>query len=414
MTPIPMTLNDFKVGFFIAYRTITQGSKSVSILLIAVLSLVFFNLLFIKGFLVGFSTGILNSMINTATSNIVILPELEPLQKEYIINQLELRKQIETIPGVIATTRHYLIGGAASYDKNKNGLLRYVSAPIIGFSQIEEKKVTTFKDYIVAGSFPDDLHDDEVVIGTGLAGGYAPLQNADLGGARVGDKIQIVYSNGLSKIYTVKGIYDITIGITGSYILISDKEAERVLSTYNQASEILVKVDLKRHSVDDYVEKIRLLDSGVRIEPYTKRLAAVGVLVDSFNVISVIIGMISIIVAAATIFIMIYINALSKKRQIGIIKAIGIKAKSIELSYVLQAVFFSFIAAIIGILAFYFGAIPYLKARPISMPYGNATLVITYKQVIINAVYMIASAVLAGFLSARLISKKGIIDTIWG
>ena len=223
-----------------------------------------------------------------------------------------------------------------------------------------------------------------------------------------------MYSNGLSKIYTVKGVFNVTIGFVGSDAFISDREAERVLSTYNQASEILIKTDLTRHSLAEYVAKVRTIAPELRIEPYTKRLAAVGVLITSFNLISFIIGIISIIVAAATIFIMIYINALSKKKQIGIIKAIGIKTLSIEISYILQALFFSSLAVVVGILFFYFVVKPYLIANPIHMPYGDALLVITFKQVIINGIYMIIAAVIAGFASSRIISKKQIVETIWG
>ena len=414
MTLIHMTLNDIKVAFFIAFKTVVKGSKSVTALLIIVLSLVFFNLLFIKGFLTGFSTGILNSMIENGTGHIVLLPQEAPLQKNFIINQRELRNQIETIPGIIATTRHYVLSGAVAYDKDKNGQLRYVSAPIIGINQLEEKKLIRINEHMVSGEFPDELKDDEVIIGSNLAGGYEAIQNTDLGGVTAGKKVQIVYSNGLSKIYTVKGVFNVTIGFVGSDAFISDKEAERVLSTYNQASEILIKTDLTRHSLAEYVAKVRTIAPELRIEPYTKRLAAVGVLITSFNLISFIIGIISIIVAAATIFIMIYINALSKKKQIGIIKAIGIKTLSIEISYILQALFFSSLAVVVGILFFYFVVKPYLIANPIHMPYGDALLVITFKQVIINGIYMIIAAVIAGFASSRIISKKQIVETIWG
>jgi len=409
-----MTHNDAKVAFFIAHKTIRRGSKSVVLLLIGVLSLVFFNLLFIRGFLAGFSNGVLISMIDTSTGHIVILPQEEPVKRGFIINQQELRNEIETIPGIVGTTRRYILGGAITFDKNKNGQSQFVSAPILGANQIEDKKLMTIKNNMAAGEFPDVLRDDDIVLGSNLAGGYEAVQSADLGGATVGDKVQIFYSNGYNKIYTVRGVFHVVIGFAGNNAYISDKEAERVLSTYNQASEIIVRVDLDRHPVGYYVQKIKTIAPNLRIEPYTSRLAAIGVLIDSFNVIAVIIGLISILVAGATIFIMIYINALSKKKQIGIIKAVGIKAEIVELSYVFQALFFSVLAVIFGTLIFYGLAKPYLTANPIQMPYGPALLVISIEQVITSAVSMIVIAGIAGFASSRLISKKQIVETIWG
>lgn len=410
-----MSINDYKVAFFIAYKTVVKGSKSVSALLIIVLSLVFFNLLFIQGFLAGFSTGVLQSMIDTSSAHIILLPEEKPLHKKYIVNQEKLRKQVETIPGVLATTRHYLLSGSVAFDKDKTGQLAYVAAPIVGFNQREERQVMKIRDKVISGDFPDELRDDEIMIGTSLAGGYDDtVQNSDLGGARAGDKVHVVYANGIEKTYTVRGVFQVTIGFVGSNAFISDKEAERILSAYDQASEILIRTDLARAPVTDYVAKIRAIAPTLKIDTYTKRLSAVGTLIEAFDVIAFIIGIITILVAAATIFIMIYINALSRKKQIGILKAIGIRDINIEFSYVFQALFFSLCAVVIGSAVFYGIARPYLLVNPIKMPYGDALLVITNKEVMLNGVYMIIAAIIAGFVSSRLISKKQIVETIWG
>lgn len=410
-----MKSNDFRVAFFIAYKAITEGNKSVSILLVAVLSLVFFNLIFIKAFLSGFSTGILNTMIDNTTSHIVISPQEKPLKKSFIVNQGVVRKQIETIPGVIATTRHYLLGGSIAFDKDKTGQLNYIAAPIIAFNQAEDKKVMRIKQAIVSGDFPDTLADDEIILGANLAGGYPDaIQSTDLGGARAGDKVQVIYSNGATKTYTVRGVFKITIGFVSNNAFISDKEAERIFSLYDQASEILVRTDLTTHGIDDYVTKIRELVPSLKVEGYSKKLAAVGVLVDAFNGIAFIIGIISIIVAAATIFIMIYINALSRKKQLGILKAVGIKEGIIETSYMFQSLFFVVLATIVGSILFYGVASPYLVTHPIEMPYGNAILVITTQDVFASAGMLALSALLAGRFSSGLIARKKIVETVWG
>jgi ABC-type lipoprotein release transport system permease subunit len=405
---------DLKIALFVARKTISKGSLSTSALLVFILGLAFFNLLFISGFLSGFSDGILKSMINSSTSHIIITPEEEPVRKSYIVNQEMIRKQIETIPGVIATTRHYILSGAVGYDKGNNGVVQFVSAPIIGINEVEEKKVMSISQNMVSGTFPDELRDDEVILGSNLSGGYEVILPIDLGGVKAGDKVHIRYANGIDKIYTVRGIFNVTLGYASNDAFISDKEAESVLASYNQASEIMVRVDLVSHTIKEYVEKIKVIAPTLKIDSYVNRLAAVGVLVKAFDSIALIVSIISIVVSAATVFVMVYINALSKQKQIGILKAIGIKERIIEMSYVIQSLFYSIIGIIFGSLFLFFVVIPYLRIHPIVMPFGKAYLVLTVKDFIVSVIFMLSSSLVAGYMPARMISKRDILKVIWG
>ncbi len=353
-------------------------------------------------------------MIDTFTSHITVLPEEKPVQKTFIVNQRAFRKEVETIPGVIATTRHYFLSSTIAFDKHKNGNFKFMAVPVIGFNQEEEKKVLTIRDHMVSGTFPDVLRDDEIVLGSYVAGGYDSVQSTDLGGVVAGDKVRVVYANGVDKLYTVVGVFHVTIGFVGGDAFISEKEAERVLSTYDQASEVLVKVDLARHPLSYYTGAIHAIDPSFTIKTYRERFSSIGVLMDAFDLIAFIIVCISILVAGATIFIIVYINALSKKKQIGIIKAIGITSLDIELSYVFQALFLSVVSILSGTIIFYGGAAPYLKVHPIELPFGDAILVITSWQVLESMVALVIAACVAGYISSRIISKKPIIETVWG
>jgi len=409
-----MNLIDIKTAFFIAYKTITKGHKSTVALIIFILSLSFFNLMFVSGFLSGFSSGIMQSMVDTSTAHIIVMPQEEPTRKYFIFNQSSVRAEIETIPGIIGTTRHYQIGGSFAYDKENNGKFKYVSAPIVGVTQVEEKKVLTVYKDIVSGEFPDDLKNDEIILGANLSGGFGIQQTSDLGGAIVGDKVQVTYSNGIIRTYTIKGIFKITMGSISNTAFISAKEAESVLSTYNNASEILVKVDLSRNTLDEYTEQIGAMVSNLKIEKYTNRLATVGILVAAFDVIAVIVTIISIIVAAITIFVMIYVNAVSKRRQIGILKAIGIKENIIELSYTIQSLFYSILGVLGGLMIIFWIVTPFLIAKPIPMPFGNASLDYTSLVIFINIASLIIAGILAGLVPAKVVAREDILKSIWG
>ena len=405
---------DIKTAFFIAYKTIIKGHKSTVALIIFILSLSFFNLMFVSGFLSGFSDGIMQSMINTSTAHIIIMPQEEPTRKDFIQNKNQVRAEIETIPGVIATASHYQLGGSFAYDKDDNGKFKYASAPIIGVTQSEEKKVLAVRDNIVSGEFPDDLKEDEIILGANLSGGFGTKQTTDLGGAEVGDKVQAFYSNGTERTYTIRGIFKITMGGVGGTAFISSREAEAILATYNNASEIMVKVDLSKNTLSEYVSRIKNMFPNLKIEDYTARLSTVGILVAAFDIIALIVSVISIIVAAITIFVMIYVNAVSKRRQIGILKAIGIKESIIELSYIIQSLFYSTLGVMGGMMIIFWAVVPFLAVRPIPMPFGNASLVYTSMGIAINIASLIASGIFAGLIPAKIVAREDILKSIWG
>ncbi len=206
----------------------------------------------------------------------------------------------------------------------------------------------------------------------------------------------------------------ITLGFSSNNAYISEREAERILSVSNEANEIMVRVDLSKHAIEEYADKIHTINPIVKIDTYKKRLASVGDLVDAFDVIAFIVVIISVIVSAATVFVMVYINALSKQKQIGILKAIGIKERIIEWSYVIQSIFYSCIGIAFGTLFLYAVTIPYLKAYPIAMPFGDAYLVLSVKDYVLSFFFMLFSSIAAGYIPARVVSKREILKVIWG
>ncbi len=409
-----MNATDIKTAFFIAYKTIIKGHKSTVALIVFILSLSFFNLMFVSGFLSGFSDGIMRSMVDTSTAHIIVMPQEEPTRKDFIPEQKSVRAQIQTIPGIVATSSHYQLGGSISYDRENNGKIKSVSAPIIGVTQSEEKDVLMVQENMVSGEFPDNLIKDEIILGANLAGGFGTKQTTDLGGAKVGDKVQINYANGITRTYTVKGIFKVTIGGIGGTAFVSAKEAEAVLSTYDNASEIMVRVDLAKNTLDEYIQRIETIFPELKVEKYTVRLSTVGILVSAFDIIALIVSAISILVAAITIFVMIYVNAVSKRRQIGILKAIGIKESIIELSYIIQSLFYAIWGVIFGLGIIFWLVIPFLALRPILMPFGNASLVYTSVGIFINISSLIISGILAGFIPAKIVAREDILKSIWG
>jgi putative ABC transport system permease protein len=138
-------MNTLKTAFFIAFKSIVKGHKSTLVLLIFILSLSFLNMMFISGILTGLQATFTDIIVDVWSSHITVGPQEEPQRRQYIEDQDRVRAQIETIPGIIATSRHYQLAGSISYDKEKNGVYTNVSGAIIAIDPEQEKKSSWHK-----------------------------------------------------------------------------------------------------------------------------------------------------------------------------------------------------------------------------------------------------------------------------
>ncbi|MCL5675683.1 MAG: FtsX-like permease family protein [Patescibacteria group bacterium] len=405
-------MKDIKTAIFIAYKSLVKGSKSTLLLLVFILALSYLNMMFISGILAGLQNVFETTMINVLTSHITVGPEQEPEPKQYILNADQVRRQIESIPGVLATARHYSLAGSISFDKDKNGITKSVSGTIIGIDPIQEEKVLTIYRLLKNGQYLSPTDTDQIIISSALAGGYGVPAPSDLGGVRAKDKVKITYPNGVIRTYTVKGIYDDTIGIFETFI--TTREAESVLNTYNSASQILVKTDLSLNTLNGYEHKIKLLEPKLKVQNFLDILGTVAAFLNALNLISFIVGFISVLVAAITIFVLVYINAISKARQIGILRAIGIKQRIVVLSYVLQSLFYAFCGVLAGAFLVFAVLTPLLNRYPINIDFGYLSLVHRKMVVVLGTISLVAAGLLAGFVPARIVAKKDILKAIWG
>lgn len=408
-----MDFPGLKTSLFIAYKSVVKGNKSTLSLTLFILSLTFLNMMFVSGVLSGLSNSMVQTFIGISTAHITVSPQEEPRVKKFIPDQNKLRAEIETIPGVLATSRHYLLAGSLSYDKDKNGQYRSVSASVFGIDPEQEKRVLTVNERIVAGRYLLDADRDGIVLSSALAGGYGAFAPSDLGGVRVGDDVRVTYENGISRTYKVRGIYEDTLGIFETFI--TAKEAESILSAYNSASHILVSVDLSRSTLDRYESKVKAVVPNLKVQNYEILLGSMGSFIDALDLISLIVSTISLIVAAITIFVLIYVNAINRQRQIGILKAIGIKQDIIVNAYVIQSLFYSFCGVVVGSAAVFVALKPLLLAYPIPVISTiSVSLVYTPFNIVSGISSFLGAGLLAGLVPSLLVARKDILKAIWG
>jgi len=134
----------------------------------------------------------------------------------------------------------------------------------------------------------------------------------------------------------------------------------------------------------------------------------------SFDMIALLIAVIGLFVASVTIFIIIYVNTISKRRQIGILRAIGIKENIIIQSYIFQAMFYAISGTIIGLFIMFFILKPWFIEHPLKFPVGYVSLLIVPEKVSINTISLIAAALAAGLIPSWMAVRETILEAIWG
>ena len=109
---------------------------------------------------------------------------------------------------------------------------------------------------------------------------------------------------------------------------------------------------------------------------------------------------------------MIYINALTRRKYIGILKGIGISEGAIEFAYMMQSVFYAVIGIGIGLLFLYGFLVPFFAQNPIDFPFSDGILVADIGPTLFRALILLVVTMIAGLLPARIIVRQNTLDSI--
>jgi putative ABC transport system permease protein len=114
------------------------------------------------------------------------------------------------------------------------------------------------------------------------------------------------------------------------------------------------------------------------------------------------------------IFVVIYVNIVNKKRQIGVQKAIGIEQNVIVASFVLQAMLYAGTGIILGYALMRFGIVPYTVYYPIEVPLGNISLRLDDAEAINRAILLFFASIVGSVIPAYKLAQRDLLDLIWG
>lgn len=384
------------------------------------MTLTFLNLVVVNGILVGLIEGAGIAYRGQYSGDVLIGTKLE---KPFIQDSVGTINFIRSLPGVEAVSGRYLIGGKveANY-KTKirpSDATNSVGTSIVGLNLTDEEAVTGISEHLVAGEFLDSDDYGEVVLGGYLLEKYFPVSSPSfptLKNVDVGDKVRVVIGDKVREV-KIKGILLTKVDEVSRRVFFNDKELRNIIgrSDYN-VHEISVKLapDVSPEKIKDQIVSNGYARDG-NVQTWEE---SQGKFFDdikkTFSMLGNAIGSIGLAVASITIFIVIFINAITRRKFIGILKGIGISGKAIEISYIIQSVFYALIGSVVGLISLYFGLIPFIDAHPINFPFSDGILLAPLPNTLIRVTILIITTIIAGYIPARIVIKKNTLDSILG
>lgn len=394
-----------RVALYMASRSLRRGSRTSLLLNVAIIALVFTNMILLPSIISG-SVELFNQQsIDFQTSDI----QVRPLEGDQNIGRTAaLLETINRVPGVRRGSARYSIG-ATLLARNRS-----VSVPVTAIDPRNEVEVTKIQEHMKEGEFLSGGERGEVLIGQFVAGNEDTRKDlfASLGGVTVGERIEIAFANGATREYVVKGIYETKSYITDYSALISWDDLESVLGEkVDESTEVLVKAD---RGADVDKVKTALLEAGVQEEVKTWREAITTTVEESIKTFDVIISIstfVSLVIAVVVIFIVITIKAMNQRRQIAILKAIGIHPSTIVRSYLLQVFAICGLGTLLGlVMVGLLGA--WFTANPLVFPDGVVVPKFEAAALVENTVWLFAASMAAGFVPAWRITRENIISAM--
>jgi len=414
--------NTLKVGWFLAKRQIKGSNKATTLLIIFIMMLTFLNLVVVSGILVGLIEGgnIANREQYTGDVIIKTLPGEKDIGKTY-----EITNTLEKMHGVKYFSVRYFEGGQieANYKTRRDfdTLQDLVSTQITGINIKNEEELSNISDYIVEGEFLKEGESGYIIMGSSLLRRYSADFGdyfASLEGVYPGEEVKVTVGDN-TRTFIVKGILDSKVGEVSLRAFITEEDFWRLSDRPGlNGNEISISI-IPGATLTSTELKSNLIKAG--FENQGKIQTALEAIPDFLNQIKIafsllgnVIGLIGIAVASITIFIVIFINAVTRRKYIGIMKGIGISERAIEISYIFQSIFYATLGGLLGLLLVYGGLVPLFLAHPLDFPFSDGILVAPVPDTTFKFFLLLLVTLIAGYIPARRIVKKNTLDSILG
>lgn len=410
-----------RVALFIARKNIQRGSLAVKAVTVVILLLTFLNLVVVGGLLNGIIADISVKIKNSLFSDVVIQPLKE---NQYVKSPMEVIDQLENNPDVGGYSERLLTAAIleSGYKEVSGGKIpSRVGASIAGVSVDHENETTNISEKVIAGRFLTEADWNVIVLGSSLVEGYAKQGasggDTTLGHVLVGEKVRVRFSNGVMREFTVVGIAHTKSSVVDQRVYMQYKELRQILNLPgNNYSEIAVTANAP--ATGEYLaEYLKASKENQENEVKTLNEAIPSGVADvktAFTLIGNMVAIIAVLVGIVTVFVIIFVNASSRRRYLGILKAQGISPSALILSYVLQTLFYTIIGVVLGAAILFLFLEGYFQKYPLSLPMADGTLLLDPSYLSIRVAVLFISTLVSAFIPAWFIIRQNTLNAILG
>ena len=411
---------DIIVGKFLAVRELKRNNPWSTALIIFVMSLTFFNMVLMGGILIGLADGMMSSFKTYYSSDILIKPTSQNVS---IPQSSMLDSLIKSLPSYQALSKRYTVASIlVNEDKVKikdTEIGQRVSGTLVGINPIEEDVVTGLSTQVITGEFLNDYDTEAIVIGKGLLAEYSKGSSTEsrLEGVVVGSRLKLIIGNYNTEV-SVKGIIDTGNSTVDNRIFILESTMRALINNQNlnvNEVAILLNQGSNNKQAKEYIVDNFPYNTDIVVETAEETLPkAILDMKKTFSMLGNIVGVISLVVGAITIFIVIFVNAITRRKFIGIMKGIGISARAIEISYVIQSLFYALSGIIFSSFIVIWFLAPWFDLHPLKFPVTEGKLAITTSGLILRGLILTITALISGYIPAKMVTKQNTLDAILG
>ncbi len=413
-------MKSVRIGLLLGLRQIQRAGIWTTGLIIFVMMLTFLNLIAVSGILVGLIEGSERAIQESSLGDIIITARDD---EDRIVETQAILRELEAFPEITEYSVRYKDGGVleANYKERRDltGERDIANITVTGIDPIAEDQMTNLSEDVIAGEFLDPNEEGYILLGALYTEEYA--QNfgdifETVSNVAPGDTVRLTKGT-VSKEFIIKGIVQSKVDEVSLNSYIPEREFRRLFGRLDRnADQIAIRIT--PGASGDAVKASLVangLDEFAKIQTFQESLPKFLIdIKNTFNLLGTMIGSIGIVVASITIFIIIFINALSRRRHIGILKGIGIERRAIELAYVIQAAFYALAGSLLGALLTYLVLIPYFDRNPIQFPFSDGILVADPYETFIRFLVLFVITLIAGLLPAWMIARQNTLNSILG
>lgn len=413
-------MRSLRIGLLLGFRQIQRANIWTTTLIVFVMTLTFLNLIAVSGILVGLIAGAEVAVREKSIGDIIVTARDD---EDRIIETETFVRELEAFPEVTAYSVRYQGSGIleANYKERRDlqGERDTANIRVTGIDPVNEESMTNLSNELVAGEYLDPSEEGYILLGALYTEEYAANYGelfSTVSGVDPGDTVRMT-SGDVSKEFIVKGIVQSKVDEVSLNSYIPEREFRRIFNRFDRNADQIV-IRLAEPESNTRVKAAMIasdLDDLAKIQTYEEGIPKfLTDIKNTFNILGTFIGSIGLVVASITIFIIIFINALSRRQQIGILKGIGIDRVSIEIAYVLQAAFYALAGSALGAFLTYGVLIGYFQSNPIDFPFSDGILVAEPIGTLYRFATLFIITLIAGFIPAWIIVKQNTLNSILG